>query len=116
MTAAVISFIYIAAQHGIWPQEVADHNPDSDRRWFDSFCPVRNVTPEYPPTVLIHGTADDDVPFDESVHMERKLSEIKVKHAFLRVPHGSHCLWKESPAVKAPIFRKAMDFVDAHMR
>lgn len=109
-------FYLYCRQQGVWPQEVAGHHPDFEPRWFDSFCPVRNVSPDYPPTVLIHGTADDDVPFDESVHMERKLSEVKVKHAFLRVPHGSHCLWKESPAVKAPIFRKAMDFVNAHMR
>ena len=28
--------------------------------------PVKNVTAAYPPTVLIHGTADTDVPFEQS--------------------------------------------------
>jgi len=47
--------------------------------------------------------------------MEEQLSHFNVKHDFLRVPDGSHCLWKESAAVKAQIFHKAMDFVTAQM-
>jgi len=108
-------FYLYCRQQGIWPKVVADHDPDVENRWFDPYCPVRNVSASYPPTILIHGTADTDVPFQESVNMKRKLAHFKVKHDFLRVPGGSHCLWKESLAVKAPIFRKAMDLVSAHL-
>ena len=69
----------------------------------------------YPPTVLIHGTADTDVPFEESVKMDEKLSQFKVRHEFLRVPGGSHCLEDDSPAVRDPVFRRAMDFVRAQL-
>jgi dipeptidyl aminopeptidase/acylaminoacyl peptidase len=47
-----------------------------------------------PPTMLIHGPADTDVPFDESVKMEGVLSHFKTKHDYLSVPEGSHCPWK----------------------
>lgn len=108
-------FYLYCRQQGIWPREVAGHDPDVEPQWFDPYCPVHNVSASYPPTVLIHGTADTDVPFDESVNMEERLSHFKVKHDFLRVPGGSHCLWKDSPAVKAAVFQKAMDFVRAQM-
>ncbi len=41
---------------------VSRHDPDLEPKAFDRFCPVRNVTPEYPPTMLIHGDKDRDVP------------------------------------------------------
>jgi len=104
-------FYVYCRQKGIWPEEVAGHDPDVEPRWFDPYCPVRNVSAHYPPTVLIHGTADTDVPFDESGNMEWQFSRFKTKHDFLRVPDGSHCLWKDPPEVKAEVFKKAMEFV-----
>jgi len=73
------------------------------------------VTAQYPPTVLIHGTADTDVPYDESVKMDEKLSEVKVQHEFLRVRGGSHCLDDDPPSVRTPVFQRAMDFVRAQI-
>jgi dipeptidyl aminopeptidase/acylaminoacyl peptidase len=63
----------------------------------------------------IHGTADADVPYKESVKMNEKLSQFKVQHEFLRVPGGSHCLEDDAPAVRTLVFRQAMDFVRAQM-
>jgi dipeptidyl aminopeptidase/acylaminoacyl peptidase len=36
--------------------------------------PLKNVTPEFPPTVVIHGTADTDVLFEQSKLMADVLS------------------------------------------
>jgi dipeptidyl aminopeptidase/acylaminoacyl peptidase len=65
---------------------------------------------------LIHGTADTDVPFEESAKMDEKLSQFRVNHKFLRVPGGSHGLGGEDPAVQARVFKEAMDFVKTHIR
>ena len=55
------------------------------------------------------------MPYEESVKMDEKLSQFKVKHEFLRVPGGSHCLAGDSPEVRAAVFRQAMDFMKAQM-
>ena len=73
------------------------------------------MSAKYPPTVLIHGSGDTDVPYEESVKMDEKLSQFKVQHEFLHVQGGSHCLGADPPAVKTPVFRQAMDFVRAQM-
>ncbi len=109
------SFYLYCRQQGIWPKEVAGHDPDRENHWFDPYSPVRNVSAVYPPTLLIHGTADTDVPYEESVKMDQKLSQFKVQHEFLRVPGGSHCLSGDPPSVKTPVFRQAMEFVSAQM-
>lgn len=105
------SFYLYCRQLGIWPMEVGGHNPDAESKWFDPYCPLRNVSAAYPPTLLIHGTSDTDVPYEESVKMDEKLTQFKINHEFLRVPGGSHCLGNDPPAVKIPVFRQAMDFV-----
>src|SRR6516165_5242546 len=51
-------FFLYCRQQGVWPQEVAGLDPAKDARAFDRFCPIRNVTVQYPPTLLIHGTKD----------------------------------------------------------
>jgi hypothetical protein len=64
-------FYLYCRQNGIWPQEVAAHNPVTENKWFDPYCPARNVTAKYPQTRLIHGTADTDVPYEESKNMSK---------------------------------------------
>lgn len=108
-------FYLYCRQRGIWPKEVTGHDPDAEPNWFDRYCPVRNVSAKYPPTVLIHGTADTDVPYEESVKMDEKLSQFRVEHEFLRVPEGGHVLSGVDPAIRARVLGQAVDFLKAHL-
>jgi len=107
-------FYLYCRQKGIWPKEVSGHDPDVEPKWFDRYCPVRNVSAKYPPTVLIHGTADTDVPYEESVEMDAVLSRYKVEHRFLSVPGGDHGINSLAPPERARIFEQAMGFVREH--
>jgi acetyl esterase/lipase len=109
------AFYLYCRQQGIWPKEVAGHDPDTQGTWFDPYCPIRNISTNYPPTLLIHGSGDTDVPYEESVKMDQKLSQFKVNHEFLRVSGGSHCLAADAPAVRTAVFRHGMDFIKAQM-
>ena len=109
-------FYLYSRQNGIWPQEVAGHNPDTEPTWFDRYCPVRNVSGKYPPTVLIHGTADTDVPYAESDAMDKALSHIKVPHKFISVPGGGHGLYGVAASEQTKIYEDAMAFVAEHAR
>ena len=108
-------FYLYCRQHGTWPEEVTGHDPATDRKWFDPYCPIRNVTAEYPATVLIHGSGDTDVPYEESVHMDVRLAQAGIKHEFLHVPGGRHCLEGDAPAVRASVFEQAREFVRRHL-
>ena len=109
-------FYLYCRQKGIWPKEVSGHDPDREPRWFDRYCPVRNVSAKYPPTVLIHGTADTDVPYEESEKMDAALSQSKVEHRFLSVRGGEHGLSGYDPQAKARVFEQAMAFLQEHTR
>jgi dipeptidyl aminopeptidase/acylaminoacyl peptidase len=93
---------------------VAGHNPDIEAKWFDRYCPVHNVSSKYPPTVLIHGTADTDVPHEESAAMDKALTRFKVPHKFISVPNAGHGISGIRENDRMQIFTEALDFVKTH--
>jgi acetyl esterase/lipase len=107
-------FYLYCRQNGLWPKEVAGHDPHTDRKWFDQYCPVRNVTARYPPTILIHGTNDTDVPYSLSQDMDAKLSHAGVEHKFVTVEGAGHGLAGAKPEEIVKAADSAIQFVRKH--
>ena len=76
-------------QQGTWPKEVSGHDP-SEAEWFADYEALRNVTPSYPPTILLHGEADTDVQFEQSVLMQAALEAAGVRNTFVSRPDWQH--------------------------
>lgn len=83
-------FYLYCRQQGLWPKEVTGHDPDAEPRAFDPFCPIRNVTKDYPPSILLHGDRDTDVPYQQSVLMAEVLKRQGVEHQLITVKGGGH--------------------------
>jgi len=109
-------FYIYCRQHGLWPKEVTGHDPDTEPRAFDPFCPVRNVTKKYPPTLLLHGDKDTDVPYEQSVMMENELSRVGVEHELITIPNGGHCFdWSLKDSVVADAYARVLVFLRKHL-
>ena len=108
-------FYLYCRQNGFWPKGVSGHDPDTESKWFDDYCPVRNVSREYPPTFLLHGTADTDVPCEESKKMAEKMAQAGVKHELILVPGGGHGLQETTPAEWERIYARVSGFVKSRM-
>jgi acetyl esterase/lipase len=104
-------FYLYCRQNGLWPREVSGHVPVTEPKAFDPLCPVRNLSPAYPPTLLIHGTKDTDVPHEQSVLMDRELTRQGVPHELVSVPDGGHGLGNIDKAQVAAIHRHVIDFL-----
>lgn len=110
------SYFYLyCRQQGRWPIEVAGHDPRDEPRWFDAFCPIRNITADYPPTLLIHGTADTDVPCGESVNLAARLAQANVEHELVMLEGIGHGFAGATPEVAASTEARAADFLLAHL-
>jgi len=83
-------FYLYCRQRGLWPKEVGGHDPHIESEFFHPFCPVRNVSAEYPPTMLLHGDDDTDVPHVQSVMMADAISRAGVECELVSIPSGSH--------------------------
>jgi acetyl esterase/lipase len=109
-------FYEYCRQTGTWPTAVSGWDPSKDREKFNPFMPVKNVNTKYPPTVLVHGTNDTDVPYEQSVLMADQFKERNVPHAFITVPNAEHGLsGGDSEQIKAA-YAKAFAFIDEHLR
>ena len=105
-------------QKGIWPREVAGHDPDTEPAAFDPYCPVRNVTPDYPPTMLLHGDEDTDVPYAQSVMMADELAAKGIPHELVTIAGGGHG-FDGHGLDQAPVraaFDKVLAFLGTHLR
>ena len=83
-------FYLYCRQQGKWLEEVTAHDPHEDQAWFDRYCPIRNLSPSFPPTVLVHGTVDADVPHAESARLAARLAEVGVRHRFISLAGVGH--------------------------
>jgi acetyl esterase/lipase len=107
-------FYLYCRQNGLWPTLVTGHDPHTEAQWFTPYCPVRNVTTKYPPTMLIHGTADTDVPYSLSKDMDATLGKAGVVHDFISVEGAEHRLAGATPAEVSRVAARAVEFVKAH--
>ena len=108
-------YLYLR-QNGLWTKVVTGFDPDTEPRKLDPYCPVRNITPQYPPILMIHGTDDTDVPYEESAAMARELARQGVAHELITVPKGGHGLGGGDKQVIADAHTRALDFVKRHLK
>jgi acetyl esterase/lipase len=107
-------YLYLR-QNGLWTKEVTGFDPKSDRGKLDKFCPVRNVTAEYPPTLLIHGTKDTDVPYELSAAMAAELARKKVPHELVTVKGAGHGLADGDKRLIEDAHERAAAFIRKHL-
>jgi acetyl esterase/lipase len=109
-------FYLYCRQNGLWPQLVAGHDPDADAAWFAGYEPLRNVTSGYPPTLLLHGEQDTDVPYEQALLMADALRRHGVDHALISNPAWGHGfdLNPEDTAI-GDAFDAVMRFLTSHL-
>ena len=64
--------------------------------------------------MLIHGTADTDVPYSLSKDMDATLGKAGVVHEFITVDGAEHRLAGATPEEASRIAARAAEFVNAH--
>ncbi len=106
-------FYLFCRQQGLWPKEVTGHDPDTELEWFTPFCPLLNVSSEYPPTMLLHGDQDTDVPPQQSILMSKELERHRVPHELMILPDWGHGF--DSVGMGTPVIAKAFDQVLAFL-
>jgi acetyl esterase/lipase len=108
-------YLYLR-QNGLWTTEVSGFEPVRDRDKLTPYCPVRNVSLQYPPTMLVHGTEDTDVPYGQSVAMDRELARHGVAHELVTVSGAGHGLSGGDRAKSAAAHDKALEFIRRHLQ
>lgn len=109
-------FYNFCRQQGIWPKEVSGWDPKAEVDKFVPYMPLRNVTADYPPTLLIHGTNDTDVPYEQSQLMDEQLTRHGVKHRLITVDGAEHGLAGVDKKLVRDANQAAIEFLRDHLK
>jgi dipeptidyl aminopeptidase/acylaminoacyl peptidase len=108
-------FYLYCRQQGIWLSEVSGHDP-CDPAWFEPYEPIRNVSAAYPPTLLLHGEPDTDVPYEQSVLMQQALARQGIAHEFISDPYWGHTfLYALNDPSVDKAFKQIIAFLQQHV-
>ena len=110
------AFYQHCRQHGLWPHAVTGWDPDREADKFIPFMPIENAGSDYPPTLLIHGVEDTDVPHDRSVVMAAAMREQGVEHRLISVEGAEHGLDGLDERTIEDVLAEAGSFLEAHLR
>lgn len=108
-------FYQFCRQQGLWPKAVSGWDAKGEPEKFFPFMAVKNVTADYPPTLLIHGEKDTDVPYEQSVMMAAELEKHGIEHRLISVPEGEHGLPGIDLGVIDGIYRDVASFLKKHL-
>lgn len=83
-------FYVYARQTGRWIQEI-----NTSGYSLESLSPIHQIESDYPPTLLLHGTKDTDVPYEQSVYMRAALLKKGIPAKLITIPDGDHVFEKD---------------------
>jgi acetyl esterase/lipase len=105
------AFYRYCRYHGIWPQAVSGWDPHREAEKFAPYMPLMNITADYPPTLMIHGTKDTDVPYDNAVLMAEQFRRHGVNYELITIEGGEHGLAGGDPQKIDQSFDAAVSFI-----
>jgi len=109
------AFYQYCRQTGLWPRHVSGHGPEKEPEWFFPYMAVKNVSEDYPPTLLIHGDRDTDVPHEQSVMMAEQFRRHGVEHRLISVKNGEHGLAGARREDIEAAYAAMLPFIRKHM-
>jgi acetyl esterase/lipase len=109
-------FYNYCRQQGLWPKKVSGFDPHTEPEKFYPYMAVKNVTDNYPPTLMIHGTADTDVPYKQSVMMAEQFKKKGVQHKLTSLHNAEHGLRDGDPSEVEAAYAEVLPFVNRYMK
>jgi acetyl esterase/lipase len=104
-------FYLYCRQQGCWLREVLGVQADAG-----PFCPIRHVSESFPPTLLLHGNRDTDVPYEQSVQMAEALRSKGVPYELITLPNQDHAFDSYGKGMKDSVvtdaFERVIRFID----
>ena len=102
-------------QNGLWPQEVSGFDRETIADKIAQYEPVRNVTGDYPPTLLIHGNMDTDVPYEQSKMMASQFKQHGVSHILKTIENGEHGFGGGNSQQIEEAYKAMREFIVRHL-
>lgn len=88
------NFYLYCRQNGLWTILVSGIDPFKESDKLKYYCPIKNIHPKFPPTLLIHGDQDTDVPVLQSELMAQELTKNNIENMMITMSGYGHAFDK----------------------
>lgn len=103
-------------QKGKWLDYVAGLDPIMYGDRLKPFCPIENIDKNFPATLLLHGDADKDVPYEESVQMNEALQSKGNLSELITIKGGEHTFdYDNEKEVVKKAFNEVISFLNKNI-
>lgn len=106
-----LAFYLYCRQQGTWGREIVGRDYDDLELLSSRYCPIRAISSDYPPTFLLHGDQDTDVPVTESLSLIEALSKSGVPHDQMILQGYEHGFDVAGNGIRNPPVAQAFDAV-----
>ncbi len=113
VTDTVNQYALSDINHGVAAEWEYTTIPWTNFEPFDAASAVRHIDGATTPTLIIHGMADDRVPFGQGITLYRALKDVGCEVEFLAYPREPHGF--REPAHTAHMLQAWGDWYDAHL-
>ncbi|OCA88356.1 alpha/beta hydrolase [Bacillus sp. FJAT-27225] len=104
-------------QHGTWTKQVTGFDPFAQSHLLKELSPLYRLKEDFPPALLVHGTKDTDVPYEQSVFMKAAILKEKGQASLITVPGAGHDFEKHSPKpVIDDVYRQVFQFINSYLK
>src|SRR5262249_38186617 len=107
---AAVTSTTTAGSRGVWTREVIGHDVDVAPEKILAYCPNQRIDRDFPPTMLLHGDEDTDVPYEQPVEVRAHLEKHRVEHEFILLRGEGHGF-----PVTPELFARVTAFLDVHV-
>ena len=99
--------------HGWLLSETLGFDPKTEPKRYDKLVLSKNITPDFPPTLIVHAKNDPAVPFAEAEKITKLFTEKRITHDFYFVEEGhSSQMYNQYPEV----VERVVLFLDKFMK
>jgi len=109
-------FYHYTRQSGIWGKTVTGFDPTSEHDELKKLSPVSLITADFPPTLMVHGTIDTDVPYVCATRLSAALKAHNVPYELITVENAGHGLSDGDKLLVQNAHDRALDFIRQQLR
>lgn len=103
-------------QHGTWVESVTGLDQAMNSELLRKYNPIDNLSKDFPPTLLLHGDRDTDVPYEQSLMMHEALSKVGIHTELITIKGADHAFDQNlnEPQVQSA-FETTVKFLKQHL-
>lgn len=95
-------------------ESLMNGTPSSNQELYEQSSPIKFVTAQSPPTIILHGSADELVKVDQSIALQARLQSLNVVNQLVIYSNQGHDIWP--PSIMNDAFDKIETFIKTNVQ